>query len=47
VKNGYRILTEVSPQAIGMGDRDSGITYCNQYWLDYSGLTMQQTSGYG
>ncbi|WP_292826166.1 PAS domain S-box protein [Nostoc sp. JL33] len=43
----YRILTEVSPQAIWMGDSDGGISYCNQYWLDYSGLTMEQTSGYG
>ncbi|MEH2023228.1 PAS domain S-box protein [Nostoc sp.] len=43
----YRILTEVSPQAIWMGDRDGGISYCNQYWLDYTGLTMEQTSGYG
>lgn len=43
----YRILTEVSPQAIWMGDRDGGITYCNQYWFDYSGLTMEQTAGYG
>ncbi|WP_375475162.1 PAS domain S-box protein [uncultured Nostoc sp.] len=43
----YRILTEVSPQAIWMGDRDGGITYCNQYWLDYTGLTMEQIAGYG
>ncbi|MCC5655852.1 PAS domain S-box protein [Nostoc sp. XA010] len=43
----YRILTEVSPQAIWMGDKDGGISYCNQYWFDYSGLTMEQTSGYG
>lgn len=43
----YRILTEVSPQAIWMGDSNSGITYCNQYWFDYSGLTMEQTAGYG
>ncbi|MEH2149423.1 PAS domain S-box protein [Nostoc sp.] len=43
----YRILTEVSPQAIWMGDRDGGITYCNQYWLDYTGMTMEQTAGYG
>ncbi|MBD0387325.1 MAG: PAS domain S-box protein, partial [Nostoc sp. C3-bin3] len=28
----YRILTEVSPQAIWMGDSQNGITYCNQYW---------------
>ncbi|MEH2046423.1 PAS domain S-box protein [Nostoc sp.] len=43
----YRILAEVSPQAIWMGDRDGGISYCNQYWLDYTGLTMEQTAGYG
>ncbi|WP_230968466.1 PAS domain S-box protein [Nostoc sp. WHI] len=43
----YRILTEVSPQAIWMGDSRDGITYCNQYWFDYSGLTMEQTAGYG
>ncbi|MCC5625075.1 PAS domain S-box protein [Nostoc sp. CHAB 5715] len=43
----YRILTEVSPQAIWMGDSNGGITYCNQYWFDYSGLTMEQTTGYG
>ncbi|MGF2035766.1 MAG: PAS domain S-box protein [Nostoc sp. CmiVER01] len=43
----YRILTEVSPQAIWMGDSHSGINYCNQYWFDYSGLTMEQTAGYG
>ncbi|MBC6432847.1 PAS domain S-box protein [Nostoc sp. HG1] len=43
----YRILTEVSPQAIWMGNSDGGITYCNQYWFDYSGLTMEQTAGYG
>ncbi|MGF1934038.1 MAG: PAS domain S-box protein [Nostoc sp. ChiQUE02] len=43
----YRILTEVSPQAIWMGDSDGGITYCNQYWLDFTGLTMEQTAGYG
>ncbi|MEH1841432.1 MAG: PAS domain S-box protein [Nostoc sp.] len=43
----YRILTEVSPQAIWMGDSHNGITYCNQYWFDYSGLTMEQTAGYG
>ncbi|MBE9107284.1 PAS domain S-box protein, partial [Nostoc cf. edaphicum LEGE 07299] len=50
----YRILAEVSPQAIWMGDvydglrlRNGGITYCNQYWLDYTGQTMEQTAGYG
>ncbi|MEH1944691.1 MAG: PAS domain S-box protein [Nostoc sp.] len=43
----YRILTEVSPLAIWMGNSDGVITYCNQYWFDYTGLTMEQTLGHG
>ncbi|BAZ52967.1 putative chemotaxis response regulator [Nostoc sp. NIES-4103] len=43
----YRILTEVSPLVIWMANSDGNITYCNQYWLDYTGLTMAQTVGHG
>ncbi|GJD16044.1 hypothetical protein RIVM261_010000 [Rivularia sp. IAM M-261] len=42
----YRILTEVAPQVVWMSQNDGKITYCNQYWLDYTGLSMQQTIGY-
>ncbi|HLO47021.1 MAG TPA: response regulator, partial [Kamptonema sp.] len=41
----YRILTEVSPQFVWMGASDGSIIYCNQHWFDYTGLTMEQTSG--
>jgi PAS domain S-box-containing protein len=43
----YRILTEVSPQVIWMSTSDGYITYCNQYWFDYTGLTREQTVGDG
>lgn len=42
----YRILTEVAPQVVWMSQNDGKITYCNQYWLDYTGLSMEQTSGH-
>jgi PAS domain S-box-containing protein len=42
----YRILTEVAPQVVWMSGADGQITYCNQYWLDYSGLSMEQTFGH-
>ncbi|BAZ10349.1 multi-sensor hybrid histidine kinase [Calothrix sp. NIES-4071] len=42
----YRILTEVAPQVVWMSQNDGKITYCNQYWLDYTGLSFEQTIGY-
>ncbi|MBF2064729.1 MAG: PAS domain-containing protein [Calothrix sp. C42_A2020_038] len=42
----YRILTEVAPQVVWMSTDDGRITYCNQYWLDYSGLSMEQIINY-
>ena len=41
----YRILAEVSPQVIWMGDSTGYITYCNRYWFQYTGLTMGQSLG--
>jgi PAS domain S-box-containing protein len=43
----YRILTELSPQVVWQNTPDGRITYVNQYWLDYSGLTMEETDGDG
>ena len=43
----YRILAEVSPQIVWSTDASGNTTYVNQHWLNYSGLTMQQTSGGG
>ena len=36
----YRILTELNPQGIWMGSPDGSITYANQGFLDYIGLTL-------
>ena len=43
----YRVLIEVSPQTVWMGRADGSITYCNQWWFNYTGLTMEQTQGDG
>jgi PAS domain S-box-containing protein len=36
----YRVLADLNPQAIWMGAPDGGITYANQGFLDYIGLTI-------
>jgi PAS domain S-box-containing protein len=36
----YRVLADLNPQAIWMGDAQGNITYANQGFLDYIGLTM-------
>ncbi|HEY0161083.1 MAG TPA: PAS domain-containing protein [Edaphobacter sp.] len=38
----YRILADLNPQAIWMGDSDGRITYANQILLDSIGLTLEQ-----
>jgi PAS domain S-box-containing protein len=43
----YRALIEVSPQVVWMTDAEGANTYCNQYWYEFSGLTMEQTAGWG
>ncbi len=43
----YRILTEVAPQAVWTSLLNGFITYINQYWLDYMGLTLKEAAGYG
>ena len=43
----YRILTEVAPQAVWTSLTNGFITYINQYWLDYMGLTFEEAAGYG
>lgn len=42
----YRILTEIAPQAVWTSQSSGYITYLNQYWLDYMGLTFEETAGY-
>ena len=40
----YRVLADLNPQAIWMGDPAGNITYANQGFLDYIGLTMDAAS---
>jgi PAS domain S-box-containing protein len=43
----YRILADLNPQAIWMGAPDGSITYANQGFLDYIGLTIETIGGLG
>lgn len=43
----YRALVEVSPQIVWTARADGFITFCNQYWLDYTGLTIEESRGTG
>jgi PAS domain S-box-containing protein len=37
----YRVLADLNPQAIWMGDAAGNLIYANQVYQDYSGLTME------
>jgi PAS domain S-box-containing protein len=41
----YRILADLNPQAIWMGDPSGNITYANQILLDYLGFTEEDLEG--
>jgi PAS domain S-box-containing protein len=43
----YRVLADLNPQAIWMGAPDGSITYANQNFLDYLGLTIEELRGSG
>ncbi len=43
----YRVLADLNPQAIWMGAPDGSITYANQGFLDYIGLTIDTVAGTG
>jgi PAS domain S-box-containing protein len=43
----YRVLADLNPQAIWMGAPDGSITYANQGFLDYIGLTIETIGGLG
>jgi PAS domain S-box-containing protein len=43
----YRVLADLNPQAIWMGAPDGRITYANQGFLDYIGLTIETIGGLG
>ncbi|MEO8427551.1 MAG: PAS domain S-box protein, partial [Verrucomicrobiota bacterium] len=43
----YRFLTETMPQIIWTSKPDGNLDYCNERWFDYTGLTFEQTKGFG
>jgi PAS domain S-box-containing protein len=43
----YRALIEVSPQIVWMSRADGYNIYFNQWWYDYSGLTREESEGFG
>lgn len=43
----FRLLTEAMPQLVWSGRPDGSIDYCNQRWLDFTGLTIEQVRGDG
>ena len=43
----YRTLVEVSPQGVWIAGRDGGLIYINQYWIEYSGMSLAQSAGTG
>jgi diguanylate cyclase (GGDEF)-like protein/PAS domain S-box-containing protein len=43
----FRTLAEAMPQMVWTSRADGWLTYFNQQWMDYSGLSFEETSGYG
>ncbi|HZF55229.1 MAG TPA: GAF domain-containing protein [Polyangiaceae bacterium] len=43
----YRLVTEAIPPIVWTADKDGGVDFCNQRWLDFAGLTMEQSKGWG
>ena len=40
-------LLELAPQIVWFADADGRLTYCNQYWYNYTGLSESRTLGDG
>ncbi|HJQ10217.1 MAG TPA: ATP-binding protein [Gemmatimonadaceae bacterium] len=43
----FESLLELAPQIVWFAEPDGKVTYCNQYWFDYTGLSALQTLGDG
>jgi PAS domain S-box-containing protein len=43
----YRSLTEISPQGVWMTEPDGVLLYINQYWIEYSGMSLEQCAAEG
>jgi diguanylate cyclase (GGDEF)-like protein/PAS domain S-box-containing protein len=43
----FRQLADSMPQMVYAARADGWLDYCNQRWIDYTGLTLTQTQGWG
>ncbi|WP_201831439.1 sensor histidine kinase [Microvirga zambiensis] len=46
-ENRFRTLIELSPQVVWFCGADGQVTYCNPFWHEFSGLTLEETQGGG
>jgi PAS domain S-box-containing protein len=47
IEERFRVLTEAIPQIVWTARPDGSLDYFNQRWFDYTGLTLEQTQGWG
>ncbi|MEO8004107.1 MAG: PAS domain S-box protein [Betaproteobacteria bacterium] len=40
----YRSLVEITPQGVWLVGTDGDLQYVNQYWIEYSGMTLEQSA---
>lgn len=43
----YRVLAETIPQIVWTALPDGGVDYYNQRWFEYTGMTLEDTQGWG
>ena len=43
----YRTLADSMPQIVWTANPDGSLDYYNQQWIDYTGMTLEQTLGWG
>jgi diguanylate cyclase (GGDEF)-like protein/PAS domain S-box-containing protein len=43
----FRTLAEAMPQIVWISRPDGGNVYFNQHWIDYTGLTLEESLGHG
>src|SRR5689334_15411351 len=43
----YRALIEMLPVVVWMTEADGTTSFCNRYWYEFSGFTVEETVGRG
>jgi PAS domain S-box-containing protein len=46
-EKGFRQLADAMPQIVWTARPDGGLDYYNQRWFDYTGMTLEETQGWG